>query len=249
LSFTSANTNPNGLPLLTRYLNYLSMHPATARRIATRLAVRFVKDKPSKALINSLAKVYLDNNTAIVPVLRALVASAEFKASAMQKVRTPVEDALATWTAANVVVLPPHSDQDAANQFINVSKAIGQVVLDWPTPDAFPDLAPAWCNSGRLLGSMRVHWFASIGAWPNQGIVFKTPIDWMPQLPTLFSNVVDHVVQTMLFTPSTPDMLKTACMATDIQPTDMIDSAHQLIMFKFPRFMVSILDTAEHLSR
>ncbi len=70
----------------------------------------------------------------------------------MKKVRTPVEDALATWTAVGAVVAQPHSDQDAANQFINVSKAIGQVVYDWPTPDAFPDLGPAWCTAGQTAG-------------------------------------------------------------------------------------------------
>jgi uncharacterized protein (DUF1800 family) len=249
LSFRSANTNPNGQPLLISYLNFLAHHPATAKRICTRLAVRFMKDKPSKALISSLAKVYTDSNTAIVPVLRALVASNEFQTSIMMKVRTPVEDALATWTAVGAVVAQPHGDQDAANQFINVSKAIGQVVYDWPTPDAFPDLGPAWCNAGRLLGSMRVHWYASSGSWPNEGITFKAPIDWMPQLPAMFSDVVDYVVQNTLFMKATPDMVNAACLATDLDANEMIDSTHPLIKYKFPRFMVSILDTVEHLSR
>ena len=103
-----------------------------------------MSDNPSEALVASLRQVYLDSDTEIVPVLRALVASDEFLASSMQKVRTPVEDALATWTALGAVVAQPHSPDDAGNQFINVSKAIGQVVYDWPTPDAFPDVAPAW---------------------------------------------------------------------------------------------------------
>ncbi len=247
--FASANADPNGIPVLVKYLKYLAMHPATAKRICTKLAVRFMSDKPSKALVDSLTTVYLASNTAIVPVLRALVASGEFKATVMNKVRTPVEDALATWTAVGAVVAQPRSDQAAANQFINVSKAIGQVVFDWPTPDAFPDLAPAWCNAGRLLGSMRVHWYASSGSWPNEGISFKAPIEWMPRLPALFSDVVDHVVQRMLFLPSTPDMLQAACLATDLGADDVIDETHPLIRYKFPRFMVSILDTPEHLSR
>jgi uncharacterized protein (DUF1800 family) len=247
--FSSANTDPNGQPMLVRYLSYLAHHPATAKRICTKLAVRFMSDKPSKALVNSLAQVYLASDTQIVPVLRALVASSEFQASIMKKVRTPVEDALATWTAVGAVVTLPKGDQDAANQFINVSKAIGQVVYDWPTPDAFPDLAPAWCNAGRLLGSMRVHWYASSGTWPNGGITFRSPIDWMPQLPAMFSDVVDHVVQNSLFMRSTPAMLQAACLATELSPNEMIDSTHPLIKYKFARFLVTVLDTVEHLSR
>ena len=249
LGFSSPNAKPNGLPMLVNYLSYLAMLPATAKRICQRLAVRFVSDKPSKALVNSLAQVYLDSNTAIVPVLRALVASDEFKASAMKKVRTPVEDALATWTAVDAVVTQPYSAQDAANQFINVSKAIGQVVYDWPTPDAFPDVGTGWCNAGRILGSMRVHWYASSGSWPNQGITFKAPIDWMPQLPTTFDHVVAHVVGSMLFVPSTTTMLESACLATGIDRYEVVDPTHPLIRYMFPRFMVSILDTVEHLSR
>jgi hypothetical protein len=249
LGFRAKNNNPDGTQVLADYLKYLAHHPATAKRICKRLAIRFMKDKPSNALVNSLAQVYTDSNTAIVPVLRALVASNEFQTSIMEKVRTPVEDALATWTAIGAVVAQPHSDQDAANQFINVSKAIGQVVYDWPTPDAFPDLGPAWCNSGRLLGSMRVHWYASSGSWPNEGITFKAPIDWMPQLPAMFSDVVDWVVQHTLFMPATTDMVNAACLATGFTGNEMIDSTHPLIKYMFPRFMVSILDTVEHLSR
>ncbi len=249
LGFSSPNANPDGRPVLKKYLSYLSHHPKTASRVCHRLAVRFVSDKPSQALVDALAQVYLDNDTKIAPVLRALVASDEFKGSAMKKVRTPVEDALASWTTVGAVVAQPNDIHDAANQFINVSKAIGQVVYDWPTPDAFPDLGPAWTGSGRILGSMRTHWYAASGSWPNQGISFPSPLDWMPQLPTTFDNVVDYVVGKTLFMPSTSTMLQAACVATDIHPNDVIDSTHPLITLRFPRLLVSILDTPEHLSR
>ena len=51
---------------------------------------------PLEALVAHLAQVFLDNNTEIKPVLRALVASAEFKAAAGAKVRTPTDDVVAT---------------------------------------------------------------------------------------------------------------------------------------------------------
>ncbi len=249
MGFSAPNANPDGRPMLKKYLSYLSHHPATAARLCRRLAVRFVSDNPSQAFVDSLATVYLNSDTNIVPVLRALVASDEFQNSAMRKVRTPVEDALATWTAVGAVVGKPSDPHDAANQFINVTKAIGQVPYDWPTPDAFPDIAPAWTGSGRMLGSMRTHWYAASGTWPNQGITFPAPMDWMPQLPTTFDNVVDYVVAKTLFIPSTSTMLQAACIATDIQPNEVIDQTHPLITLRFPRLLVSILDTPEHFSR
>src|SRR4051794_16182738 len=77
-------------------LDHLARHPATARRIATKLCVRFVADDPPAALVARLAQVYLEQDTAIVPVLRALFTSAEFAASAGRKTRTPFEDLAAT---------------------------------------------------------------------------------------------------------------------------------------------------------
>ena len=66
---------PTGSRFWSQYLKYLAHASGDGKRICTKLAVRFMADKPSKALITSLSKVYLDSDTAIVPVLRALVAS------------------------------------------------------------------------------------------------------------------------------------------------------------------------------
>ncbi len=249
MGFSSPNADRDGRPVLAQYLSYLAHHPATAQRICQRLATRFVSDTPSHALVSSLAKIYLNSGTDIVPVLRAMVASEEFKGSVLQKVRTPVEDAVATWTLAGATVARPHHEKDAANQFISVSRAIGQVVYDWPPPNGFPDVAPAWTGAGRILGSMRIHWYATTGIFPSQGITYRKPMDWMPKLPARFDEVVDYVVRTTLFMPCSATMLQAACVATDIKPKEMIDAQHRLIAYEFPRLLVSILDTPEHLSR
>ena len=71
----------------------------------------------------------------------------------------------------------------------------------------------------------------------------------MPRLPATFREVVEYVVGQVLFVPMTQTLLDAACKATDIGPRDLIDEDHLLIRFKFPRLMVSILDTPEHLCR
>ena len=71
-------------------------HPATANRIAFKLARRFVCDDPPQTLVDRLAQSYLDNETAIIPMLRTLFSSVEFWMSTGLKVRTPLENVVAT---------------------------------------------------------------------------------------------------------------------------------------------------------
>ncbi len=80
LGFEHPNTEADGQAVTVAFLKHLAHHPATALTLARRLAVKFVSDDPSQALVEQLADVYLSNGTAIVPVLNALVASDEFTA-------------------------------------------------------------------------------------------------------------------------------------------------------------------------
>ena len=74
LGFSHANGSAaGGQQVAEQYLSYLAHHPATARHLATKLAIRFVSDTPPSALIDRLAQIYLDNDTAIVPVLQGAV--------------------------------------------------------------------------------------------------------------------------------------------------------------------------------
>ena len=100
MGFRDRNRKKDGRALTRSYLEYLAQHPATARRIAYKLAVKFVRDEPSVALVNHLAKVYRKHDTEIAPVLRALVGSREFQRSAGLKVRDPGEDIVASYRAA-----------------------------------------------------------------------------------------------------------------------------------------------------
>jgi uncharacterized protein (DUF1800 family) len=62
-----------GLAVGDALVRYLATHPSTARYIARKLAVRFVCDNPPNPLVDRLAQAYLQNGTAIVPVLAAHV--------------------------------------------------------------------------------------------------------------------------------------------------------------------------------
>ncbi len=102
--FKDKNGKIIGKATTSAYLRYLAHHKDTAEHLAYKLCVKFIEDKPSKALVRHLARVYLDNDTAIVPVLRALVASRSFQQAHDNKVRDPGEDLVATYRVLGVKI-------------------------------------------------------------------------------------------------------------------------------------------------
>ena len=105
--FKDKNGKIIGKATTSAYLRYLAHHKDTAEHLAYKLCVKFIEDKPPKALVRHLARVYLDNDTAIVPVLRALVASRAFQNAHDNKVRDPGEDLVATYRVLGVKMKAP----------------------------------------------------------------------------------------------------------------------------------------------
>jgi len=72
--FSHPNKAADGRKVTRLYLEHLAHHPLTARRVAHRLATKFVREDPPQSLVRRLARTYLKHDTRIVPVLRELVA-------------------------------------------------------------------------------------------------------------------------------------------------------------------------------
>ena len=145
LGFSHPNAAADGQAVTLAYLKYLAHHPATARRIATKMATQFVSDSPSEGLVETLAGVYTSSGTDIRAVLTALSNHPEFLTSAGLKVRTPVADLVATTRALAVDVLTPVSGSSWANAANYVHG--GDRVFSWPRPDG----PPGWAG-GRWSG-------------------------------------------------------------------------------------------------
>ncbi|MCW2764778.1 MAG: hypothetical protein JWO11_737 [Nocardioides sp.] len=253
MGFTDANTAADGRDLTRRYLSYLAHHPATAQRIAHKLAVKFVGDNPPGVLVDKLAAVYLDNDTAIKPVLRALVASTAFQNAAGSKVRDPGEDIVATYRALGVKLQPP-PEGDAGNDYAATAmlwqaENLGTSPFAWPRPDGQPIDNDSWSSPTRLIASMDVHWSMSGGWWPSVGITYPEPMDWMPKPSMRFNKLVDHLCQQLLHRRSTPRLLRACCEATDVGPTEKITADHGLVRWEFYRLLGTLLDSPAHLTR
>ena len=79
--------------------------------------------------------------------MRTLLLSAEFRASADQKFKRPLE-MLSSATRTLAVELGP----EAGKPLLNVLRNMGQLPFGWHAPNGYPDAAGAWANTNGLLG-------------------------------------------------------------------------------------------------
>jgi hypothetical protein len=249
--FKDKNGKIIGKATTSAYLRYLAHHKDTAEHLAYKLCVKFIDDKPSKALVRHLAKVYLENDTAIVPVLRALVASPAFQHAAGNKVRDPGEDLVATYRVLGVKIKPPvgeEADGSALQALVWQSDSIGIAPFSWGPPNGQPIDNESWSSPARLMASMRFHMGASAG-WADEATGYRKPEQWLPGKHPRFDELVDHLCQQLLHKESSKKLLKACCTAVDVKPYDPIDKDHDLVKWQFPQLLTTLLDSPDHLSR
>ncbi|QCW50178.1 DUF1800 domain-containing protein [Nocardioides dongxiaopingii] len=251
--FVDANRSDDGRAVTRRYLRYLAHHPQTARRVAQRLAVKFVGDRPPASLVDRLARVYLEHDTAIKPVLRALVASSAFARSAGAKVRDPGEDVVATYRVLGKSISRPPSGEargrSAAEAILWQASSIGTSPYAWPAPDGQPIDSASWSSPSRLLASMRFHLDLAGGWWPDVAVGHREPRQWLPRPEVRFDDLVDHVSRLVLHRPASDRLVEACSRATGVGRRERVDAEHPLVQWMFPTFLAVFLDSPAHLSR
>jgi uncharacterized protein (DUF1800 family) len=120
-------------------LDDLARHPATARHIADKLARHFVADQPPPALVDRLAKRFLETDGNLREVARALVAAPEAWAVSRSKLKRPGEWIVGALRATGVT--PP--DIQPVMQAQNM---LGEPLWRPSAPKGFADDSAAWIN-------------------------------------------------------------------------------------------------------
>ncbi|GAA1766542.1 DUF1800 domain-containing protein [Luedemannella helvata] len=204
LGFTHKNASQSGgLAVGDAYLNYLAKHPKTARRIAHKLAVRFVTDRPPKELVDRLAKAYLDNNTAIVPVLKLLFRSVEFWVATGLKTRRPLENLVATARVLGVRAGSAAKEtKDGVEGLYWLSDQLGQTPLGWLPPDGYPDVQTMWNSAHATLGVWNSHRALAEG-W-HKGVKYPDPEQLVGLKPKTVGEYVDKLSQRLVFQKMSP---------------------------------------------
>jgi uncharacterized protein (DUF1800 family) len=190
LGFTHANATASGGEAVgDAYLDYLAHHPATAQKIARKIATRFVSDSPSADLVNRLAAVYKASDTDISKVVRAVFLSSDFWSATGTRMRRPLEDAVG---AARVLGVTRGANVKTAlsHLFWSLDES-GQTPFGWLPPNGYPDVAAAWLGGGAMIQRWNMHrnfiwWGFEFGRTEAQKIIVQTPTltadAWLRQL-------------------------------------------------------------------
>jgi uncharacterized protein (DUF1800 family) len=210
-----------GLAVGDALVRYLATHPSTARYIARKLAVRFVCDNPPNPLVDRLAQAYLQNGTAIVPVLQLMFRSIEFWIATGLKTRRPLENMVAT---ARVVGVKPGADTDKALETMyNSADRLGHAPLAWGPPDGYPDVAGAWQSAHGMLGAWNSH--RAMVQGKVRGLSFTAPESLVGgNRNATVGSYVDAMAQRLVFQPLNPEqkvaVLKFLGLADTAKVTD-----------------------------
>ncbi|MGH3498505.1 MAG: DUF1800 domain-containing protein [Nocardioidaceae bacterium] len=239
----------DGQAVTARYLHYLAHHPDTARRIAARLIARFVNESPPPAMVTDIARAYLRARTDIRSTLWALVNHPDFNRHAGPKVRTPTEDAVATFRAVGARPHRPRSGNGFANAIVFQTTAMGQRPFDWQRPDGFPDFNQAWTGASRMLNSFNVHHLAAGGYYPVEDVTYRTAASWLPRLPASLGEVVDHVCRQALTHPATPEIKSAVAVRLGMPMRTPIRDRAQMPAYRMARLLGTVLSTPLHMSR
>ena len=137
--------NEGGMKDGLKVVDILASHPSTAKFLARKLAVKFVSDNPSEALVGRVADAFLQSKGDIKTTLRALFTDKEFFApeNYRAKIKTPFELVV---SAVRTIGADTNGGQIQAMLF-----KMGEPLYGYQAPTGYPDQAEDWVNTGALL--------------------------------------------------------------------------------------------------
>ena len=192
-----------GLAEVNEALDRLARAPATAHFISHKLAVYFVSDNPSAALVDRMADTFRLSDGDIAATLSTLFASPEFRASLGRKFRDPVHYVMSGVRLAydQKVILNP-------NPIIGWVQRLGEPLYGHGTPDGYALDQPSWASAGQMTTRFEVA--RSMASGPAG--LFKTegpnPVE-KPAFPQL-SNALYHAGLERSLSPVTRQALEQA---------------------------------------
>jgi uncharacterized protein (DUF1800 family) len=165
-----------GIAEVDEVLDRLARHPATAHFVSRKLAVYFVSDNPSDALIERLAQTFQSSDGQIGEVLQTLFHSPEFRASLGKKFKDPIHYVVSAVRLA-------YDDKTILNAgpLINWLNRMGEPLYGHQTPDGYPLAQADWASSGQMttrfeiakaLGTGNAGLFRSDGPQPIERAAF-----------------------------------------------------------------------------
>ena len=154
---------PNGQLEGEAALDVLARHPATARHIAFKLARRFVADEPSPALVDRLARRFLDTDGDLRAVMQALVDAPEFVDPRPVKFKTPYQYVMSSVRATGI-------STTNVKPLMAVLAQLGQPLYGCQTPDGYHDTEADWLNPNAITQRVNFATALASGKLPLQRV-------------------------------------------------------------------------------
>jgi hypothetical protein len=143
-------------------LHILATSPATAKFVSTKLAVRFVSDTPSPALVDKMAATFLKTDGDIKAVLTTMFHAPEFWSPSVYraKVKTPLEFMVSALRASDATVNNPLP-------LVQAMEKLGMPIYGMQTPNGYSWKADEWVSSNALVSRMNFALVLSGGRVPG----------------------------------------------------------------------------------
>src|SRR6202045_2808697 len=118
----------------------LARHPATAQRIALKLARHFVADEAPPSLVAKLAKTFRDTDGSLKDVAKTLVTADESWTPARTKLKSPAE-----WTIG-MLRLTAAPQAIPVGRILGAQATLGEALWRPLSPNGYPDTEAAWID-------------------------------------------------------------------------------------------------------
>jgi uncharacterized protein (DUF1800 family) len=116
----------------------LARHPATAKRVATKMACHFIADDPPPVLVERLTQRFLDTDGDLKEVTRALIASPEAWEPQQAKIKRPGEWIVAALRATGI--------SGDIQRIVGGMALLGEPLWRPPAPKGFSDENAVWLD-------------------------------------------------------------------------------------------------------
>ena len=179
-------------------LDIVSRHPSTAKYIATKLARRFISDKPPQSVVDRAAQVFMRTDGDIREVVRTIITSNEFysQQAYRSKVKSPFEVVVSAMRAMN-------AQPDSTPRTAQMIAYLGQPIYGHQAPNGWPETGDAWMNTGAILNRINFGMAAAANRIPGANVRSVPGIDSLSSASR--QKQVDAVVSVLLSGSVSPD--------------------------------------------
>ena len=125
----------------------LARHPSTARHIGFKLASHFVSATPPQALVDALAKTFLDTDGDLAAVARVLVSHEDVWTTPLKKVAPPCDFAVSLVRGLELKTKPP--------ELMRLANLLGQPLWQVQSPKGWTDDDNAWMGPAAVRERLR----------------------------------------------------------------------------------------------